>query len=72
MMYETFCIACVIAPIALLASTSQIIPVHSLTIKDRQKRRKRKRILFYTILFFNILSILMCIYFMGGGCSDCS
>ena len=74
MVYETFCIACIAAPLALVITNSNSKSIDLTNFDETLIIRKRKInecILYISIISF-IISFIIAIYSISGGCDECS
>lgn len=74
MIKEGFCLACLAAPIALIASSQSKVILDSKTLckkKILHEQRKQKLFMYGSIVWF-VISLSLTVYFMNGGCKECS
>lgn len=74
MIEEGFCLACVAAPLALLTTSFQstLVDKKSLQMAAIKRQHLWNRCFMYGSILFYFISLLFTLYFMNGGCKECS
>lgn len=73
-MIEEFCLACVAAPLALLTTSFQstLVDKNSLQISAIKRQHTWNRCFMYGTIFIYFISLIFTLYFINGGCKECS